>query len=419
MIQFERLEGPYGIPVYFQRLPSIVKSVSLKWLVLVGSADDETVGGPGLYHWFEHVPFRGTRKYPHGYADTADRFTRFAGTVGAYTTYDHTVFQTHVPKRLWRDALDLITDLVAHPLLRLEDINAEREIILQELGESLSRLTGFANYHTPNLLWPGHPFGHPIIGSEETLLETSPVVVHQAHTSGYSRSRCVLFAAGNIDEKELAEAVSACAETLPNSPLSERRGPVSYGSPPAWKEADVTEIETDFSSSLVGLGFRIAPSKDAGEKYWCWNVLAAVLGEGVQSPLFRITREERKLVYHVDVEDDARIDGGTLACMAQTENKNISALQQAFWDALRDPQTRSVGRWNYVQDVIRTHMDMLSVNPADYTSTAVNRLMNTGAVWSDRNQIKNLAAVSREEVMHLLDSLTPERGRTIIFRGHG
>ena len=85
MIDFQILDGPGGIPIYFQHVP--VNSVSVYWLVFVGSADDETVGNHGIYHWFEHIPSRGTVKYPGGYRDTEARLVRHGGSAGAETGY--------------------------------------------------------------------------------------------------------------------------------------------------------------------------------------------------------------------------------------------------------------------------------------------------------------------------------------------
>ena len=98
MIDFERIQGPFDVPIYFQRLP--VNTVSLYWLVFVGSADDESAGGHGVYHWFEHIPSRGTKKFPGGYFDTEARLVRHGGGSGAETGATFTGFSADIPKRV-------------------------------------------------------------------------------------------------------------------------------------------------------------------------------------------------------------------------------------------------------------------------------------------------------------------------------
>ena len=162
MIDFELIDGPSSVPVYFQRLP--VNTVSLYWLMFVGSADDEAGGGHGIYHWFEHLPSRGTEKYPGGYLDTEARLVRHGGGSDAETGHTHTGFSADVPKRVWSDALDILTDMMARPLMRTSDIEAEREIILQEIDEWHSAPYSQSMCQLPEILWPGHPLGHDQLG---------------------------------------------------------------------------------------------------------------------------------------------------------------------------------------------------------------------------------------------------------------
>lgn len=105
MINLKQIDGPAGIPIYYQRMPDLVKSVSLSWLVFTGAADDESIGLPGLYHWFEHIPFRGTVKYPNGYTDTKGDLTRYGGNNGAWTNHHATNYWAFAPVSKWRSGL--------------------------------------------------------------------------------------------------------------------------------------------------------------------------------------------------------------------------------------------------------------------------------------------------------------------------
>ena len=218
MIDFQRLDGPDGLPIYYQRLP--VRSVSIYWLVFVGSADDESVGLPGIYHWFEHIPSRGTRKYPGGYFDTEARLVRHGGSAGAETGYTHTAYYADVPRRVWTMCLDILTDMIAQPLLRVEDIEAEREIIQQEIEEWHSSPYGESMCVLPSLLWPEHALGHDQLGSRKSLRAMNPSLLQEMHARGYSRSRCVLFLVGDLDEQVVLDEVSAAIANLSAAPLS-------------------------------------------------------------------------------------------------------------------------------------------------------------------------------------------------------
>lgn len=259
MIAFEHYEGPFGIPIYFQKLPDVVKPVSVRWLVFVGSADDESVGSHGIYHWFEHAPFRGTKNFPDGYSATQGRFARYGGNVGAHTAQEHTSFHAFVPKRLWKEAISLITDLMAQPLLTDEGITAERQIIREELTAGISEAAGYAHYHVPKILFPHHPLGHSVIGSEETLYSMDASILRKAWEAGYDRSRCVLIVAGDIDKAELHNEICKPISNLPSRLLSERRVPASYGQLPPWQKGKTTELETPFATSVIFQFFPTPP----------------------------------------------------------------------------------------------------------------------------------------------------------------
>lgn len=420
MVRFDRLTGPYGIPVYFQPLPGLVNSVSVRWVVPVGAADDESVGGQGLYHWFEHVPFRGTKKYPGGYADTSDRFARYGGKVGAHTGLVHTAFHALVPKRFWREALDLVTDLVAQPLMIHEAINAEREIIFKELTGRLSKANTAAFDRIWSLLWEGHPLGHSVVGSEATVGIIDPDALRHAHEAGYARSRCVLFVAGDIEQQALLDAVAECVEVLPDRLLSERRAPIKYGPLPIWKGGDVLEVETSFPSSIVWLLFPIS-ERDLGiEQFRTWTALTQTFTAGrMSSPVMRILREERKLVYEAEADCVAFPDGGFWGLFAETKAQEIPAVCDAFWDVLRDPQPVSSDWHEYVNDSLRSTRDMRVVDPHEYTDEGENRLLDAGQVLSDDEFVQQLTSVSLDEITSVVESLTRERSRLVIFRGMG
>ncbi len=418
MTNFEYLEGPYGVPVYFQQLPSLVNPVSLRWVIPVGAADDESVGDHGLYHWFEHVPFRGTKKYPGGSADTADRFARYGGDVSAYTSNTHTTFWAYVPKRFWCEALDVISDLVAQPLMTAEAINAEREIIYKEIGETLSDSWKSIIYRLQRMLWSGHPLGHPVLGSESTLSAMNPDLLRRAHAAGYDRSRCTLFVAGDVKRAELMDAVAEAVEKIPDRQLSPRRTMAHYGRLPVWQGEEVSEVETSFSSSTVCLLFPVCESNKRLEHYLGWSSLTHTLtAGGLSSPLMRILREERRLVYDASAMHVLYPDGGYWGLFAETKKSEVSAVLEAFWDVIRDPELISKAREEYVHDSIRAGYDMQIVNPHTYTEKGETRLLHMGKVISDDEVVQHSTSIMAEDILDMVRNLTPDHARTIIFQG--
>lgn len=421
MIRFKRLETPCGIHVYFQKMPKIVQSISLRWIMFVGSADDESVGSPGLYHWFEHVPFRGTRQFPDSDSASGTYFERHGGVINAHTTQKYTCYEAKVPTRLWRDALCLLTDLIAQPLMREEDIKAEREIIDQEIAGHLASAGGFANEHVSQVLWPDHPYGHSVLGSPASLDQMSANALRQAHQQGYSRCRAVLIAAGNIDQKALLAAVSECASTLPDTQLSERRLPASYGVLPPWQPG-LTEIETPFESTIVCYLFPI-PANLSKAQIDQWAMLGSVSSSGgLASPLMKIVREERRLAYAAHYTYRFTRDGGYCGFTAETRAENVDAVVEAFKDVLTGAHIRSEDQHAYALDALRGGDEMRTADPHLYTHIvegSLSRSQTSKAIISHKELLRRLERVPRSQIIELLNTLTPDRAHTIIFRGTG
>lgn len=417
MIDFERIEGPFGVPIYFQQLP--VNTVSMNWLVFVGSADDDAGGGHGIYHWFEHLPSRGTRKFPGGYRDTEARLVRHGGGSDAETGSTHTAFSAASPKRVWSESLEVLADMVGQPLLRVADIEAEREIILQEIHEWHSDPYHHSLCRLPGVLWPDHPLGHDQLGTAKQLTAIDAGQLRQAHQNGYSRNRSALFVAGDIQRSELLDVVAECLEQMPGTPLSPRSRPVSYGPLPRWQADHVTTLQASHADTVVYLLFPIPPISGDIEIHLQWDFLCDVFSAGeLGSPLNRLVREDSRLAYSPEFISTTYPDGGYAGLVAQTSVEPQLVLD-AFWRLIHSPEIRSADWLNYVRDTIRGSIEMHDPNACEYTDEGSASLIHYGRCLTDREYSDKMLGYSDGEVAEWLAQLVPSAAHAIVFQGHG
>lgn len=415
MIDFECINGPYDVPVYFQRLP--VNTVSLSWLVFTGSADDDVAGGHGIYHWFEHIPSRGTKKFPGGYFDTEARLVRHGGGSNAETGFTYTGFSADIPKRVWPDALDILADMVASPLLRLEDIEAEREVILHEIDEWHSAPYSQSLCQLPSILWPGHPLGHDQLGTAESLKSIDPTSLRHAHEVGYSRNRCALFVAGDIERTQLLDVIGQCLERVPDRKVSPRKRPASYGELPAWHAGETTVVEMNHEGSVVYLLFPLPSLANGCEPLVQWDFLAHVFSAGeLGSPLNRLVRENSQLAYSPDFTSNSHPDGGYAGLVAQT-GVEPQLVVDAFWELIRSPEIRSADWLDYVRDTIRGAIEMHDPDAGEYTEEGCASLIHYGKCMSDTEYAGAMLGYQDEQIAEWLDRLVPEDAHTVIFQG--
>lgn len=387
--------------------------------MFAGSADDDSAGGHGIYHWFEHIPSRGTEKFPGGYRDTEARLVRHGGGSDAETGHTYTGFSADIPKRVWPDALDILADMIACPLLRIEDIEAEREIILQEIDEWHSAPYSQSVCRLPSILWPGHPLGHDQLGTRETLRSIDPAMLRRAHETGYSRNRCALFVAGDIERNHLLDVVGDCLERVPDRKLEQRQRPASYGTLPAWQAGQTTTVESAHDDSVVYLLFPMPTVAEGVERLIEWDFLANVFSAGeLGSPLSRLVREDSQLAYSPDFTSATHTDGGYAGLVAQT-SVEPDRVVDAFWKLIRSSELCSSDWLNYVRDTIRGSIEMHDPDAGEYTEEGSASLVHYGRCLSDDEYATAMLGFTDSQVADWLERLTPDQAHTIVFQGRG
>ncbi len=419
MIEIQQFTGPFGIPILYQRMPEMVKSVAMSWVIFTGAADDESVGKPGLYHWFEHVPFRGTAKYPGGYAATKGWATKYAGHINARTGMQYTVYESSVPLEVWDEALSVITDLFGRPLIREDDVAAEREIIRQEIAGSLGKADYSAFTKLSEILYGGHPFGHRVLGTEETLDTMDVSTLCHAYKAGYDRSRAMLIIVGNIPIDEIQQKLANLAEVLPANGLSERRVPANRGFLPEWKSGKTTTVETEFVSSLVFMLFPLR-KKDTVNTFLTTDIFSALFQfGGLSSPLYRIAREERKLVYKTFCVGKGTPARNYFGFCAETKMENIDAVLTAFRDVVNDPQVRSSARLEEIKQGTKHLFNMRPIDPEAFRDIALQRYLGANRIVNDSHYEQIMNEIERDQVEAQLNQLSPDKAHAVVFKGTG
>lgn len=412
---FKRIDTGLGFPLYYQRMPEMIKSVALQWLIFTGAADDESVGLPGLHHWFEHVPFRGTIKYPSGYQSIQAPFLDYAGSIDAWTNHEATNYGAFIPLPAWKQALSVITDLFCQPLITDKGVASEREIIYQEIVKARSKFERRCFQGLYQLLLHGHPAGHDVLGTEESLRSMQPSTLRSAHMRGYDISRCALFVAGNIDESEILTELQGLLGILPRRGLSPRTGPVSRGKV-EWMTQEHITIHTEFESSMIMAIFPLTGTME--QNYHDARFLRSIFAYGnMASPMFRVIRDQRNLVYSAHPFFQQNMDCSVFGFAAEAKKENIVPVIKAFRDLLADEQLATKGRIANIVSGAQYSWDMEPVCPDSYVEHAVGTIMSSGRVINEDEARERIVSRTTTEAERVLSLLDPTLARTVVFEG--
>lgn len=300
-----------------------VPVVSLQIWVNVGSADERDEEA-GMCHFIEHMIFKGTQK--RKVREMAREIESLGGYINAYTSYDQTVFYITIASRYAGVALDILSDAIQNSTFDPEELEREREVILEEIrmGEDDPGRRLFRQ--TMGTLFKRHPYRRPIIGYETTIRSITRDQMISFFKRWYVPDRIILVGVGNFNPHEMEQKIRELfrefkprrQEELPGIKrekeprLNEVRSDLSYGS---FKEA---YLHIAFPGSF--LLHEDTPALDA---------LAHLLGGGEASYLVQKIKLEKGLVHSISASSYTPKDPGGFFIEASLEPEKIEETLEA------------------------------------------------------------------------------------------
>jgi predicted Zn-dependent peptidase len=302
-----RTVAPSGLTILSEGLPS-VRSVALGCWVRAASAH-EARPQMGVSHLLEHMVFKGTER--RSARQIALDLEARGGSLDAWTGRDHTSFQAHALDRELALAADLVTDLVRRPLLRPGDLDLERNVVLEEINGVQDAPEDLVFDHHSALLWGGHPYGFPILGTAETVAGLGSADLRATHARGYYPGNCVIAAAGALEHERLLDALAA--EGWFDGPAGDPLPPAAPA--PAHRGLRHHEVRDGQQAHLV-IGTDTFPHRDP--RRLALSLLVNAFGGGMSSRLFQRIREELGLAYSVYAWQQFYVSAGQLGVYVGT-----------------------------------------------------------------------------------------------------
>jgi predicted Zn-dependent peptidase len=193
--QFQKTVLDNGIRVVSERIPS-VRSASIGVWADVGSRD-ESASRNGITHFLEHMVFKGTRN--RSVTDIARSLESLGGYLNAFTTKEHTCFYARVLDVHLTQAMDVLSDLVLHATFKRTELEKEKLVVIEELKNAEDSPEDIIHDYFDKALFPRHPLGFPIIGTEENLRRFRQDDLRTYVAYHYRSDRMVVAAAGTVD----------------------------------------------------------------------------------------------------------------------------------------------------------------------------------------------------------------------------
>ncbi|TVP57636.1 MAG: insulinase family protein [Gemmatimonadales bacterium] len=278
---------PNGIRVLTESIPG-VRSVSLGVWVRQGSVHERPEES-GASHLLEHMVFKGTgERNPR---EIAMALERLGGSLDAFTSREHTSYQARVLSEHLPVALDVLSDLVLNPVLRKEDLELEREVVLEEISTVEDTPDDLVFELHGDLLWGRHPYGRSILGSRESVGGLEVETLQRIHRERYRGGELIVAAAGHLEHERILETVEAKFGHL------ERGTGAVIPELPDQGSGAHRHVERTSAQTHIVFGAR-TPPRSAPERIPL-VLLSSAFGGGMSSRLFQRIREELALAYTV------------------------------------------------------------------------------------------------------------------------
>ena len=322
-IQLTRL--PSGLTVITERMDR-VETVSFGAYVATGSRN-EHADENGVSHFLEHMAFKGTER--RSAAAIAEEIEAVGGHLNAYTAREQTAYYVKVLKEDTALAADIVGDILTHSTFEPEELERERGVILQEIGQANDTPDDIIFDHFQHAAFPDQPLGRPVLGSEDGIKSMPRAMLTGYMKRHYAHQNVVIAAAGNLHHDDILDMVGRHFGDLPTEP------PPSM-STATYKGGEFRE-DRDLDQVHIVLGF---PSAGFGDPdYYPTLLLSTLLGGGMSSRLFQEVREKRGLVYSIYSFSAPYVDGGLFGIYAGTGESEAAELMPVALAELRKVQT--------------------------------------------------------------------------------
>ena len=323
-MQYERVTLQNGLRLLMAPMPGM-RSASISFFFTVGSRYESNQNA-GISHFIEHMLFKGSNKYPNARL-ISEAIEGVGGVFNASTGKELTHYSAKVPAEHALTVLEVLADMVHHPLFDPLEIEKERSVIIEELSSTRDEPQEWVGLLIDEAMWPRLPLGRDDAGYIETVSKLQRQQMLDYLDEYYRPNSMVISIAGNIDSDSVIEK---CRCLFDNWQPREHTNWEQCLLPTDTLPVVLIEKETEQVNLCLGtLGIAYS-SPD----YSTLMLINAILGDGMSSRLFQAIREEQGLAYDIGSYFNSYAETGNFVISAGVDPTQAEAAIRAVVNEL-------------------------------------------------------------------------------------
>jgi predicted Zn-dependent peptidase len=393
-----------GFRIVTEHMPGLQSASVGIWITAGGR--DERPEQNGVAHFLEHMAFKGTNKRTT--LEIAEVIEDVGGYINAYTSRETTAYYARVLGEDVTLAIDVIGDILLNPLFERAEIELERHVILQEIGQALDTPDDVIFDWLQERAYPDQPLGRPILGPEQHVSGFGPDDLRAFVGEHYGPGQMILSASGAVDHA----AIVAQAKSLFGA-----MAPRPHGVPEsACFTGGEMRREKTLEQAHFALAFEAPNYRDP--MIYTAQVYASALGGSMSSRLFQEAREKRGLCYTIYAQTGAYADAGLTTIYAGTSGEQLPELAQITIDEMRraadDMSEEEIAR---AKAQMRAGLLMGLESPSHRAERNARMIQIWGRVPTVKEVVGNIDAVGRNAVRDFAGQTVSHAGAALALYG--
>ena len=285
----------------------------------------------GMAHFLEHMIFKGTDRLPPGSFDKV--IENRGGVTNAATSYDYAHFFMTTASQYLGDTLPYLGELLLNAAIPDDEFDRERDVVLEEIRQSHDDPDCIAFQALAESVYQRHPYGRPILGTEDSLMPRSPDEMRRFHRAHYQPHNMTVVIVGDVDHDDAVKWVERSFPAFPAPSICPRSEPEAE--PPIVgirrQELRLPRLE---QARLMMAWLAPGMDDDLLQNAYGLDLISVLLAESQSARLVQELREDRQLVQAVGSSFSMQRESSLFTITAWLEPENIERVEALICDRL-------------------------------------------------------------------------------------
>lgn len=392
---------------------------SLTVLLLIGAGSRyENEKNNGVAHFFEHMAFKGSKKYPDTYI-ISSTIEGIGGVFNAFTTKDHTGYWIKGPSQYFPLMVDVLSDMIQNPLLKEEEIEREKGVIIEEINLYEDTPYKKIGDYFEKLLYKDNPLGYEIAGKKETIRSFTRQTFIDYIEKLYYPKNAVLVVAGGFEKiknskfksqnknQKLKMYLKVIEEKF--SEWKNEKKPTFIPVKENQKKPQIFVKTKKTEQTHFCLGYRTFSFFDS--RKYALSLLATILGGGMSSRLFIEVRERLGLCYYISTSRELYHDCGYIVTQAGVANdlEKIKKAVEVILEEQEKIKKMKIKNWKIevkkAKEILKGRLLLSLEDSYNIASFFGTKKLLQNEIETPKELIDKIEKVKEEEIASLAEEI--------------